>query len=175
MAQLRIVDGFMFSNEEEYKQALKEQKAVKYLKQQMQGKTASDILKIYQQLLEQKLFKTEVGYAFLHDVFVSLQNQKSLSGTEIPVIKLESKEPVVVTKEVKQPVKKNSSSQVKVLRIMVVALLILVVAMFGITLTSTSPTILDYETKLQNKYASWEQELTQREAALTQREAQLNQ
>ena len=50
-------------------------------------------------------------------------------------------------------------------------LLVAVIAMFVITMTSSNPTILDYETKLLNKYARWEDELTQREAEVKRREA----
>ena len=175
MAQLRMVDGFLFQDEEEYKAALKEQKAILYLRQQISGKNAQEILRIYSQLLEQKLFHTEVGYAFLHDIYVSLSHQKSINNSDIPIIKIEKKEPVVIEKEVKpKRHKATSSSQVKALKIMVVSLLVVVIAMFAITLTSTNPTILDYETKLQNKYASWEQQLTEREAQVAAREAALN-
>lgn len=174
MADLKVVDGFSFQSEEEYKAALKEQKAIAYLKQQISGKNATEILRIYTQLIDQKLFHTVVGYAFLHDLYTALLRQKSIQNNSIPLIYTEKKETAKpVVEEKKKPVASASSSQVKILRIMVVALLVLVVGMFGITLTSTSPTILDYETKLQNKYASWEQELTQREAAVSQREAQV--
>ena len=41
MADLKVVDGFVFQNDEDYKAALKEQKAVSYLKQQISGKNAT--------------------------------------------------------------------------------------------------------------------------------------
>lgn len=173
MAKLRIVDGFMFHSEEEYQSALKEQKAVVYLRQQMSGKDASEIMKIYHQLLEQKMFHTEVGISFLHDVYVSLQLQKSISTDQLSPIDIERK---VIENPVKEKEKKPSIKllrQVKILRIMVIALLFVVVGMFAITLTSQSPTILDYETKIQNKYASWEEQLRQREADVAKREAAL--
>ncbi|MCR4673499.1 MAG: hypothetical protein K5675_00690 [Lachnospiraceae bacterium] len=175
MAKLRIVDGFMFHSEEEYQSALKEQKAVTYLKQQMSGKNATEILRIYNQLLEQKLFHTEVGYSFLHDIYVSLQIQKTIPNNEIPAIDIERKVEKVPEKTPVKKERNSSSSQVKTLRVMVIALLVVVVGMFVITLTGSNPTILDYETKIQNKYATWEQQLTEREAAVSKREAELNQ
>ena len=45
-------------------------------------------------------------------------------------------------------------------------LVIMVVFMFAITLTSDSPTILDYEKKIVNRYEAWEQELDAREQEL---------
>ena len=48
-----------------------------------------------------------------------------------------------------------------------------VVAMFAMALTSDSPTIVDYQSKLLNRYASWEQELTEREKAVSEKEQEL--
>lgn len=45
-------------------------------------------------------------------------------------------------------------------------LVIMMVSMFAITLTSDSPTILDYEKKIVNRYEAWEQELDAREQEL---------
>ncbi len=54
-----------------------------------------------------------------------------------------------------------------------VILLIAVIIMFALTLTSDNPTILDYETKLINKYAAWEAELSEKETELKSREADI--
>ena len=51
-----------------------------------------------------------------------------------------------------------------------VALTVIVLAMFGITLTSNSPNILNYENKLINKYENWEQRLLEKEKELDARE-----
>lgn len=52
---------------------------------------------------------------------------------------------------------------------------LIIAAMFGISLTSGSTTILNYENKIINKYELWEQELEQREAAVLEREQALGQ
>lgn len=51
-------------------------------------------------------------------------------------------------------------------------LAIVVGAMFAIALTSAQPNILNYERALINKYAAWEQELTERENRLREQERQ---
>ena len=177
MAELRVVEGFSFSTEEEYQNALREQKAAAYLKKQMSGKSAKDILKVYQQLLDQDLFHTQVGYAFLYELNRALHRQSSLSDTDIPPIPTVVKKPTAEKTKDPKDILVNSKLAVKVrtLRVLVMILLAVVVAMFGITLSGSTPTILDYETKLQDKYAAWEQDLSQREAALVKREAQLEQ
>ena len=52
-----------------------------------------------------------------------------------------------------------------------VVLVIIVIAMFAISLTSGSTTIINYENKIINKYEQWEQELSEREATVSEREA----
>ena len=54
-----------------------------------------------------------------------------------------------------------------------IVLAILVIVMFVISTTGSRPTILNYEKALQNRYASWEQELNDRENAVREKERQL--
>ncbi len=46
--------------------------------------------------------------------------------------------------------------------------------MFIILKTNSNPTVLDYENKLQNKYAAWQEQLELQEKSLKAREEQLN-
>lgn len=50
---------------------------------------------------------------------------------------------------------------------------IAVIAMFMITLNSDNPNVLNYEKALTNRYAAWEQELTEREAKIREKEMEL--
>ena len=61
----------------------------------------------------------------------------------------------------------------RIMRGIAVVLLVCVAAMFAISATVGSPTILNYEQELINRYAEWEQELNEREAWITEREAEL--
>ena len=58
----------------------------------------------------------------------------------------------------------------KLLLVLCITLLLCVIGMFYVNSTINSPTILNYEEELLNKYSSWEQELTEREAAVKERE-----
>lgn len=58
--------------------------------------------------------------------------------------------------------------------IMNIVMLVAIIAMFVITLNSDQPNILNYERNLQNKYASWEQELTRREQTVREKERELH-
>ena len=59
--------------------------------------------------------------------------------------------------------------------ITIIILALCVILMFIIMGTSGTPTILNYENKLIDKYETWEQELEQRETAVKERERQLGQ
>lgn len=50
-----------------------------------------------------------------------------------------------------------------------IVMVIAIIAMFIITLNSDQPNVLNYERNLQNKYATWEQELTQREQTVREK------
>ena len=60
----------------------------------------------------------------------------------------------------------------RILLILCITLLLCVLGMFYVNSTINSPTILNYEEKLIDKYSSWEQELTEREAAVKEKELQ---
>ena len=67
----------------------------------------------------------------------------------------------------------ESSGKLKISLCVNIILVVCVVAMFAMALTSDSPTIVDYQSKLLNRYASWEQELTEREKAVSEKEREL--
>ena len=54
-----------------------------------------------------------------------------------------------------------------------VILVILIGVMFYISTTGSTPTVLNYEKALQNRYATWEQELEQRESEIREKEKEL--
>jgi hypothetical protein len=45
--------------------------------------------------------------------------------------------------------------------------------MFVISMTGSSPTILNYEKAVQNRYAEWEKELSDRESVIREKEKEL--
>ena len=67
----------------------------------------------------------------------------------------------------------ESSGKLKISLCVNIILVVCVVAMFAMALTSDSPTIMNYQSKLLNRYASWEQELTEREKAVSEKEQEL--
>ena len=55
-----------------------------------------------------------------------------------------------------------------------IVMIVAIIAMFIITLNSDQPNILNYEKNIQNKYAAWEQELTEREQTIREKERELH-
>ncbi len=69
--------------------------------------------------------------------------------------------------------KKEKSQLFHVSIVLNIALVVAVIAMFIISLNSEQPNILNYEKALVDRYAGWEQELTEREQAVREKERQL--
>lgn len=195
------VGNFTFDTVEEADAAKKEAQAIAYITKQIDLNNPDAILATYRAMLSKDLFHTTLGVAFLQEVYDMLIKQPSLQGQDIPKVpqtvqtekaaeeeqKLEAeKQP----KQEKQPKIKKAKRRKKdniqqssdvlkykkrseILGIACGAMLVIIIAMFVINMTSEHPTILNYEEKIVNKYAAWEEELTLKEQELNQREQKL--
>ena len=68
-----VVEGFLFANEAEAAQARKEAEGVKYVKEKAQMDDPEMVLRIYNKMIQQRLFDTAVGYSYLKDLQEYLQ------------------------------------------------------------------------------------------------------
>lgn len=166
-----IVGGFEFHNKEEMEAAKKEQEGFDYLKRKVDLSNPVQVLHIYNKLLEKELFQTPVGYSNLLGMQSFLKGQGSTENKEIkniPVI--DKKEKEIYKKEVldsnSKKKKKNYRQSYKSSLILNIALVIVILLMFYISYTGENATILNYETKIVDRYAQWEQELVEREKAV---------
>lgn len=175
-----IVDGFIFMREAEAEKAKKESEGVKYIRAKLDMDHPEMVLQVYNKMVNEQMFTTAVGYSYLKDL------QEYL--TAIPLIKNEDISPIkIIHSNLKESAKKKSKPEkvkkepepitdavlqkkLKRASFFNIVLLICVVSMFIITATSNHPNILNYETKLLNRYSAWEQELNEREAALRELE-----
>ena len=55
-----------------------------------------------------------------------------------------------------------------------IALVVLVIGMFLITMFGENTNIINYRYKIQNEYSIWQQELEEREAIIREKEAKMN-
>ncbi len=180
MSEIRPVNGFIFSNSEETAAAKKEAKAVVYLEERLKGRSPEEAKSMYEQILSQGLFHTAVGYSFLKELQDSLKAGGITELSYIPVdntIVKKTEVPKTDAGSAPNPRLENKlksvQTQLKSMRAVAIVCIVMVIAMFAITLTSKSPTIINYETKILDKYSTWEQELSERERAVAAREAEL--
>ena len=193
------IGGYIFEDENRAKLAAKELRAVEYILAQLKDADERGVLTVYKKLLNQRQFSTEIGMSFLTQLRQNLLQTGAFSEDDIPpVYKLQEEEPkeskVSVEDTVKEEPKEkkpkvvsastkvikpqaSDSSEIKklkffnrVLIVLCITLLLCVIGMFYVNSTINSPTILNYEQEILNKYAAWEQELTEREAAVKEKE-----
>lgn len=174
-----IVDGFLFLSEEDAAAAREELKKARYLKRHLEFQSAEMILQLYRKALADRTFQTPVGLAFVNELR-GLLIEAGIEEFEI--------EPIPVYYDVVQnkmrsgyePVEEKPKEETKKglgkLGISVavnVVLGLLVAGMFYVAMTGNNPNILNYKNSIENKYASWEQELTEREQAVREKEQEL--
>lgn len=177
--------GFMFENEAELKHAEKEVEGVKFIKEKLDMDKPEMVLQIYNKMVRQKLFETAVGYSYLKDLQEYLYSIPFVNKEEILPIPVQH--PLLLgqmrrrrpeskkqEKTVERYINIDYKNRYRVMRGIALALAVCVVAMFVISSTANTPTILNYEQQLINRYAGWEEELNEREERLTEREAELS-
>ncbi|MDE7029867.1 MAG: hypothetical protein K2P63_07800 [Lachnospiraceae bacterium] len=179
-----VVDGFQFGTQQDAELAQNEQLRIERLEEKLDYQNYEMVSAVYQKALNNRVFKTPVGYDFLKRLQRILQ-ENPMSDAEIANIPVygvysmrESASAAVERIQAsRKPVRKEKPKQEffsrKTSILVNVGLLVLVVAMFVIAVTSSQPTILNYERALQNRYAEWEQQLSEREQVIREREREL--
>lgn len=177
-----VVEGYSFLGEEDAKRAAGERKRIDYIEERIDYSKPESVLAIYRKAIQERVFKTPVGFRYLKDMQEFLMAQQQINVEDVPPIPLyqtfEStlREQMAPAHTRIQPsAKKKEKSQVLPVSIVLnIALAIAIIAMFIITLNSEQPNVLNYEKVLVNRYAGWEQELTEREQAVREKERQLS-
>ena len=173
--------GYIFKTAKDATKALDEEKRIRYIKSRLDFTEPESVLIIYNKMLANKIFETPVGYVFLDEIRQYLLNSKEVDDSSISDIICNSSFTADTVYDVKIPVKKKAkkgeiealNSTVKGLRLTVAALVVMIIAMFVISMNSENPNILNYKTNLENKYASWDQELNERERTVKEKEYEL--
>lgn len=173
------VGGYRFGAMKDAEQAQLEQKKAAYFESKLKGKDAQNILAVYDRILDEKIFKTPVGWEYLKE----LQERLCTLGVDeeqirpVPMYLTFVHDEVLEnrTRQRIRPVKKRDKSNDRFIISVIfnVVLVFLVLAMFVITINSKNPNILNYRKAILNEYASWEQELTEREEQIRLKEAEL--
>ncbi len=179
LKQENIVEGFSFSTERDAALAATEQKKIEYLEERMNYDNPAGILNIYQKAIRERVFKTPIGLEYLKHLQEYLQTCTDIDPSSILPIPLYKnydgefrQQPSPARYRIK-PTPKKKSIALPVSVMLNIVLIVAVIAMFFITLKADQPNILNYERALTDRYATWEQELTEREQAIREKEREL--
>lgn len=171
--------GFLFINGEDAVLADKERKQIEYLEKKLDYKNPEQILAVLQKLIEERTFKTPVGMLYLKKLQDYLLNKKVIAKERIPFIPVDepcdrsmhiSRPELKNIREARERQKERKNSNYMISVMLNVLLTIAVVIMFWAATRTSTPNILNYKTALENKYASWEEELEIREQAVREKE-----
>lgn len=190
--------GFVFRTKKEAELAQREIEGTKYLRQKLDMENPNAVFSIYQNLIEQDLFETPVGYCFLKELRDYLLMIPAISNEEVLAIPIRYPQTEEEEKKQKKEQKKeeqrkerqrekekaknkkeqkkegkNYKGRCQFFMVTSLILLISVVSMMLLAATSDNVNILNYENKLIDKYSSWEQELEEREQAVKEQKQAL--
>lgn len=191
-----IVDGYVFGNEEDAKRAGEESQRVTLLKVKIDYADLAAVHSVYEKAIANHVFITPIGISFLRELRDQLADSEyaaELSAIPVPTICVdmtkdetaEGSEDAELSELARLRVRSDSLSErlertkksqkrvsdsLRMSKLLNVALVVIVILLFVITLTGENANALNYKRVLEDKYASWEEELTQRENALRQQE-----
>lgn len=177
-----LVSGYSFASLKDAETARAEGRKIEFFKEKTRGRSPANLLALYDKLLDEKVFKTPVGYEYLRQLQTQLL-QAGISKELIRPIPLyinfsynaeEEIEKAAVKQRIRQSkTRKDKSGRLKLSIYINILLAALVAAMFIITLKGDNPNILNYKKTIVNQYAAWEQELTRRENEVRKKEQEL--
>ncbi len=168
--------GYEFACLDDAILAQSEIKKIDYLKSHLDKGDAETVKALYDKAIDEKFFKTPVGIGFLTEIREYLIETLDFSEEEVRPIPLymfyDSTGKDKTGK--KQPEKKEKVGFLFVSVVLNIALIIAVIIMFWIAKNTDNPNILNYENAITNRYAAWDQELTERERAVREAERNLD-
>ena len=175
----RLMSGFLFQSERDAKLAEVERKKIAYLESKLDYSKPEDILYIYDKTVKGKVFSTPVGMMYLKQLQEFLLGQDGIDPASVAAIPLNNiyhEQSIAVKQRIqekKDQAIETKKSQLTISIVLNILLAIAMVAMFVISLNSDNPNIINYERNITNRYAAWEQELTERENVIREKEREL--
>ena len=177
------VGGYTFLTEKDAQLARTEEQRIEYLEARIDYTSPESIRYVYEQTIQERLFKTPVGLRYLRKLREFLIARPEIEPGDIMDIPLymtfdgELRGSANPARSRVTPSKKRDIDKEKarftLSVILNVLLAIAIAAMFYISYVSGQPNVINYERAITSKYASWEQELTEREQAVREKEREL--
>ncbi|MDE6641393.1 MAG: hypothetical protein K2K63_12800 [Acetatifactor sp.] len=176
------VGGYRFYTEKDAQLAATELKKIEYLEARIDYSRPDSILMVYEKTIHERIFKTPVGLQYLKELRDYLLKQSEIDPQRVPEIPLYNSfsgevrarsAPARNRIKAADGGKDGEKSGFTISVILNVLLVLAVICMFTITLRSDNPNVLNYQRVLTDRYAQWEQELTERENAVREKEREL--
>lgn len=170
------VSGYSFSDVLDYKEAKRESETIEYIKANTDLNDKNKVLKLYHKLVERKTLNTIVGYGFLKELRDEIIGDGIINKENLPGIPIEkkSKQNNITSPDHNMEVKNHKQIQEYRIRhrnsrIINLFLILIIFVMIIINVMSDRSLFQDYEEKIVNRYASWEEDLTEREKELEEK------
>lgn len=173
-----LLDQYLFETEEEYELAKDEKKKIQYIDEHTDYRAVESVAVLYKKIVDSCMFQTPVGYAYLERLREFLV-RSGAKAENLPCIPIKSKLSSDSRKKLLKDYKhlkvelEKGKKRNKVFWLVCITLFLVAALLFSVAFTSKHPNILNYENALLDKYASWEQELTERENAIREKELAL--
>jgi len=176
-----VVNGFQFGTQQDAELAQNEKIRIERLEEKLDYQNQEMVYAVYKKAVNNRVFRTPVGYDFLKRLQRILHDNAQEDIANIPIYGVysmrESANPTIERIQAsRKPVKEKPKQEFfsrKTSIIVNIGLLVLVIVMFVIATTGSNPTVINYERTLQNRYAEWEQQLSDREQAIREKEKEL--
>lgn len=175
------VGGYLFYTEADARLARAEEQKIEYLEARIDYTSPESIRYVYEKAIHERVFKTPVGLQYLKRQQEYLKSQPGIEPgdvTDIPLFITFGGEIREYANPARARVAPSAGRDRKkfgftISVILNVMLVLAIISMFCISFLSENPNIINYERVLTNKYAAWEQELTEREQAVREKELEL--
>lgn len=176
------VGGYLFFTEGDARLARAEEQKIEYLEARIDYSAPESIRYVYEKSIHERVFKTPVGLQYLkrqQDFLKGQLGEEAESVTDIPLYttfggELREHGNPARSKVVPSNKRDKLKDGLRISVILNVMLVLAIISMFCVSFLSENPNIINYERAVVDKYAAWDQELTQREQAVREKERELN-
>ncbi len=176
------VEGYKFNSLSDASAAKEEVKRISYIEAHLNYKEPESVLTIYNKVIANRIFVTPIGYDFMKKIQKFLLESEGIDKSKISPLPLsnmytlESQAgPAIEPKPKIIPKKKRDELKEKLYISLGLNffLIIAIIAIFVVLKTASNPNILNYKVVLENRYAEWEKDLTEREKIVREKEQEL--
>ena len=174
-----ILRGYSFLSKEDADKADADYHKIEYLDKHVPISKPEDIKALYEKAVQSNIFGSPIGWHYLANCRDALVESGYDSEDLIPIpikttfVKTQPAETTSEPKVVYKTVKRGFPIKIAFSLALNVILIILVILMFVIANGSENDNIINYRNNVTNRYAEWQQSLSEREAIVRQKEKEL--